>query len=980
MSWNAQKISLGGSTPAANTVADRSACVPNDQQQATYSYHGNMWQGKAVSHFRWPECVRVAMRSLRSVILLIFLTASTVALAGDLPDSPPSGWWWYYGQTPAQVASLLSANNARLIDIEVEQASPLLFTIAMVQNTGTYAKEWWWYYGQTEADLANLAKTLNARIVNLDAYEVNGKTYFAAIFISNAGSDEEAWWWYFGQNPADIASLLQQNKARLIDLRQYSANGTTQYAVVMVQNSGANALGWWWYYNVSAAEVSSFLQQNGAYLVSLQVASTSGPTFNVIMNKFPTPGGRGWWWYYGEDAADLTNLYNVNAAWLRDVKTYEVNGQRVFTALMLGTTSPSPGAVTTYHYDNNRTGWNPNETKLTTASVKTNTSNNPNCAKASQSCFGLLSTTLLDEQVDAQPLLVRNQKINGKPGTFDVVYVATEKNSIYAIDASTGTVLLPQLELGAKTLGPAVPFSSLPSGPYSGNGPCNNNSNFVGINSTPLINQLTDTLYVITYNLDPKDGPTYYIHALDLSTLQDKSFSPQKISATVTLANGTGYSFNAAVQRQRPALLEANGNIYAGFGSFCDYDENKSRGWLLGWQASTLKPLAASQLNNREATSSGFCTPYDLPCFLSSIWMSGYGLAADGFYNIFFVTGNSAPNTYGPNNNIQESVVKIPPNLNSVGGIFTPYQPQNLDSSDNDFGSGGVLLLPDQSGPIPHLAVAAGKDGNMYLLNRDNLGGLSTVANPSTNVGPAYQIGGCWCGESYFVAPDGVGRVVSSGGSNVSVWKLESSPHVALSQQAQTALATASFHDPGFFTTVSSNGTQAGSAIVWAVERPRDSTTNYSALYAVDPETGTILFGPVDAGTWPNPDSNPNIVPVAADAKVFVASYKQLAIFGLGATGKVQILSPSGFNQQANFRAIYGTVVQATSTTLTLKLRSGSVVKVDIATAQFKKRTAQAARGQAVGVIGVADQTTGAIRATKTFKVGDSAASWPTDR
>lgn len=928
---------------------------------------------KVVSNFR-----RASVRSVLGLLLVVF-TFSGVAWTGDLPNAAPNGWWWYYGQTPAQVSSLLSANNARLVSIQVEQASPLLLTVAMVQNTGAYAKTWWWYYGQTESDLANRVKTLNARIVNLDPYETGGTIYFAAILISNTGADAAAWWWYFGQDPANVGTLLQQNKARLIDLRQYSVGGNTTYAVVMIQNSGAFAQAWWWYYNITAAQVSSFLQKNGAYLVSLQT-NTNGATFNVIMNKYPTPGGRGWWWYYGVDAEELTNLFNVNAAWIRDVKTYDVGGRRVFTALMYGYTSPSPGAVNSYHYDNNRTGWNSNETTLTPAKVKVNTGNTSNCAQTGKSCFGLLSTTPLDEQVDAQPLLVRNQKISGKAGTHDVVYVATENNSVYAIDASNGTVLLSQIALDAKTLGPAVPLSSLPSGPYSAGGPCNNNSNFVGIDSTPVVNQETNTIYLITYNLDPKNGPTYYIHALDLTTLQDKSFSPRKISATITLDNGSSYSFNAAVQRQRPALLKSNGNIYAGFGSFCDYSENESRGWLLAWEASTLAPLAASQLNNRDATSSGFCTPSDLPCFLSSIWMSGYGLAGDGSGNIFFVTGNSAPNTYGPNNNIQESVVRISWDLRSIGGIFTPYQPQNLDSADNDFGSGGVLALPDQPGPIPHLAVAAGKDGNMYLLNRDNLGGLSTDSNPSTNVGPAYQIGGCWCGQSYFVAPDGVGRVVSSGGNNVIVWKLQTTPTVGLTQQTQTSLPAPSLHDPGFFTTVSSNGTQAGSAIIWAVARPTDANTNYSNLYAIDAQTGAILFGPAAAGTWPNPASNPNIVPMAADAKVFVASYKQLAIFGLGATGKAKILSPGGFSAQANFRAIYGNVVEASDSTLTVKLRSGTVVKIDTAAAQFKKRTARVAPGQAIAVLGVADRTSGVIKATRTFKVGSSPASWPVDR
>jgi len=827
------------------------------------------------------------------VACIVFLvSASPAAFASDLPPNPPEAWWWYYGQSPAQVTTLLSNDNARLMSIQVEQVSPLLLTVAMVKNSGAYAKQWWWYYGQTEADLTAKAKSLNARIVNLDAYEVNGNTLFAAIFISNTGSDAAGWWWYFGQTPAQITSLLTQNKARLLDLRQYSAGGATKYAVVMIQNSGAFASGWWWYYNVSAAQVSSYIQQNGAYLTSLQIANVSGPTFNVIMNKTPTPGNHGWWWYYGEDEAQLTNLFRLNEAWIRDVKTYQAGGRRVFTALMLGTGTPAPDALTTYHYDKNRTGWNPHETKLTTANVKVNTANTANCAQPGHNCFGLLSTTSLDEQVDAEPLIVTNQKISGKPGTYSVAYVATEKDSIYAIDTSNGKIL------NQKTFGTAVPLADIPPGPYSGGGPCNNNSDFVGINSTPLIDQATQTLYTITYNLE-NNTQVYYIHALDLSTLQDKPFSPQKVAATVTLTDGKAYSFNAAVQRQRPGLLAANGNIYAGFGSFCDYKENVSRGWLLGWQASNLKPLTSSQLNNRDASSSGFCTPTAIPCFLSSIWMSGYGLAADSSGNIFFVTGNSAPNTYAPNNNIQESVVRVPPSLGSVAGLYTPYKPQDLDSNDNDFGSGGVLAIPDQGAPIPHLAVAAGKDGNMYLLNRDNLGGLSTSSSPKTNVGPAYQIGGCWCGQSYFVGSDAVGRVVSSGGSDIIVWKLETSPTTALTQQTKTTLAGSS-HDPGFFTSISSNGVQAGSAIIWAVDRPGSS--NFSTLYAVDAQSGATLFGPANAGTWPNPNSNPNIVPAVANGKVLVASYKQLAIFGLGATGKVQIQSPTGFKFKTGVR------------------------------------------------------------------------------
>jgi len=142
--------------------------------------------------------------------------------------------------------------------------------------------------------------------------------------------------------------------------------------------------------------------------------------------------------------------------------------------------------------------------------------------------------------------------------------------------------------------------------------------------------------------------------------------------------------------------------------------------------------------------------------------MSGYGPAADDSGNVLFVTGNSDPYSYDGVTNLQESVVKMSPTLTTVLSLFTPDNQVSLDQGDTDFGSGGVLVLPDQAGPDPFLAVAAGKDGNMYLMNEDDLGGYSPSTN---NVLGTYSVGGCWCGESYYVDPtDGTGRVVSSGG------------------------------------------------------------------------------------------------------------------------------------------------------------------------------------------------------------------------
>jgi hypothetical protein len=505
-------------------------------------------------------------------------------------------------------------------------------------------------------------------------------------------------------------------------------------------------------------------------------------------------------------------------------------------------------AVTTYHYDNNRTGWDQHESVLTPANVSSKT-------------FGLLQTVTLDDQVDAQPLMTPGVLITAgnNQGTHDVVYVATENNSVYAIDAHSGTVLL------SPNFGTPV---SWPLG-------CNNNGPNVGINSTPVIDPNSNTLYVMIYTQDPS-GPAYRLHALDLGSLTDK-VAPQVVAASHTLTDGSTFTFNATYQRQRPALLLANGSVYAGFGSFCDFGANLSRGWLLGWTAGSLTPFPSNQVNDQQATSPD-------TFFLSSIWMSGYGPATDDAGNILFVTGNSDPDTYDGITNLQESVVKMSPTLTTVMDVFTPSNQVNLDQWDADFGSGGVLILPDQPGTTPHLAVAAGKMGTMFMMNEDKLGGYSPNKN---NVLASYSVGGCWCGESYYVDPvDGLGRVVSSGGASVKVWRVKTSPKVGLTLVSANN-SVGGQQDPGFFTTISSNS--GASPIIWALSRPTLSlTTHQEVIYlmAFDPDSGKNqkamrkMFS-ASAGTWPNIGGNSNLVPTVANGQVFVASNKQLQVFGL---------------------------------------------------------------------------------------------------
>jgi len=520
--------------------------------------------------------------------------------------------------------------------------------------------------------------------------------------------------------------------------------------------------------------------------------------------------------------------------------------------LLLSSSGALAGAqetITTYHYDNYRTGWNQNETRLTPTNV-------------ASAAFGLLQTVTVDDQVDAQPLYVPGVNITAGnyQGTHNVVYLVTGNNSVYAIDAESGTILLSP-NFGAPVASPLG---------------CHNNGPNVGITSTPAIDLTSNLMYIMVYN-NGTSGPMYTIHALDIGNLTDR-VTPQVVVASHTLTNGTTFNFNATYERQRPALLLANGTVYAGFGSFCDLAPSVSRGWLLGWQTGTLDPLPANQLIDTQATSPN-------TFFLSSIWMSGYGPAADDSGNVLIVTGNSDPSgtTYDGVTNIQESVVEMSPDLTAVLTLFTPSNQPALDKSDVDFGAGGVLVLPDQAGSIPHLAVAAGKDGDMYFMNENDLGGFSSTKN---NVLGTYQIGHCYCGESYFTNAKSVPFVVTSGGQTVEVWKLATSPAPGLKDVTNSpALATG--QNGGFFTSISSNGSH--NAIIWALSRPVSKTQPGMTLYALNPNVaGTampILFQG-SAGTWPNYSGDSNQVPVVANGEVFVASNKELQIFGIKAKSK----------------------------------------------------------------------------------------------
>jgi hypothetical protein len=620
-------------------------------------------------------------------------------------------------------------------------------------------------------------------------------------------------------------------------------------------------------------------------------------------------------------------------------------------APLIRAASDPPGNVTTYHYDTSRTGWNPNETTLTPGP-------SGNVKPAS---FGVLKTVQLgdavNDYVDAQPLVVTALTINGT--TQDVVYVATEANNIYAISASSGpalgTILL-QRNLGTPVGRPLN---------------CGNNGPVVGINSTPVIHlDPTDTksggtMYVMSYEL-VNNVPTYKLHALNLMTLADK-FAPTIVTASRTLTpSNTTYSFNATVSRQRAALLEANGFIYAAFASYCDLSASKSRGWLLGWDENTLAPLAANQLNNRQSKA-----PHSF--FLTSIWMSGYGVAAGPSGVLYFVTGNSdySGTTYSPPNNIQESVVKLSPDLTSLQDYFTPTGSDGvgpLDVRDEDFGSGGAMVVPDISGQASFTLVAAGKAGHLYLINR------SRMEHNTGRVLASVSIGGCWCGPSYFIGSDGVRRIVSSGGRHIGLWKAPASPATL---QADRSFSIRSGQDPGFFTTVSSNNQTPRTAIIWAVSRPTDANPAKVTLYAFDP-TAANGSGPVFssvAGSWPIANGNANIVPVVANGKVFVASFAALNIFGPSGTLAPLVVPPPPPPRGPLVSQIFGKIIRIDTPQITIQPATGALVTVDTTAAVAADLSVPLVVGRAVHVFGPMD-TTGVWHAQTIERAKDDPALW----
>ncbi len=517
-------------------------------------------------------------------------------------------------------------------------------------------------------------------------------------------------------------------------------------------------------------------------------------------------------------------------------------GSMTSGAATLTVTATAAGTdVVTYKYDVMRTGQNLTESALTPVNVTSAT-------------FGKLRNLMVDGLVDAQPLYLSKLTVAG--ATHNVVFVATEHDSVYAFDSDTGTTLWQVSLIGTGET-------------TSDDRGCSQVTPEIGITSTPVIDRNAGThgtIFVVAMTKDASSNYHQRLHALDITTGQELAASPTEITAMFGAT-----TFAPGQYKERAALLLNSGTIYTTWASHCD--DGPYGGWIIALSEST---LAITSVLNVALGASGSGYASQGP----SIWMSGGGPAADSAGNVYVLTANGRFDTtfnaggFPSGGDYGNSFVK----LSSSGGplavadYFTMSGEIAESTNDEDLGSGGVMLLPDMTdatGTVQHLAVGAGKDSNLYVVDRDNMGKFTSVGNNIWQELDAVLGGGVWATPAYF----NLNVYYGPQGGPLKAFSLVN----ALLSSSPTSQTTTQFTYPGTFPVVSANGT--ANAIVWAYEN-----TSPAVLHAYAASNlATELYNSNQASNGRDQfgAGNKYIAPVVADGKVFVATTNSVAVFGL---------------------------------------------------------------------------------------------------
>src|SRR6202142_3872065 len=521
-------------------------------------------------------------------------------------------------------------------------------------------------------------------------------------------------------------------------------------------------------------------------------------------------------------------------------------------------------SVLTQRNDISRSGVNASETLLTPTDVNTTQ-------------FGELFSQTVDGQVYAQPLYMPNVTINGV--AHNVVFVVTEHDSVYAFDADSnaGTNAMPlwQITLLDQAHGAGMNATTVPNGDTDSS----DISPEIGITSTPVIDPASGTIYV---EGKTKENGAYFqrLHALDVTTGAEKFSGPTTITASVS-GNGNGsvggvLTFDPLWHLQRPGLLLLNGIVYLGFGSHGDM--GPWHGWVLAYNATSLQQTGA------------FCTTSSGTG--SAVWMSGAGRAADGpdpvnhpYGRLFVATGNGSFDATTPYTNSMsygDDVIRfdLTNGVPTVQDSFTPFNQSTLSEDEQVLASGGVLLLPDQTTGPQHLLMHVGKQGSIYVINRENLGGFNASSDNVVQEVTG-QTNGLWSTPTYF------NGAIYMWGTNDDMKAFSFISGVLGSTHFTSSNEPANY--PGPTTVASSNGVSNG--IIWAIQS--DNTPEILRAYD-STNLGNLLY---------SSDQNPNrdtpggavkfVVPTIANGKVYVPAQAQLSVYGLLATSPPLAATPT---------------------------------------------------------------------------------------
>jgi len=498
--------------------------------------------------------------------------------------------------------------------------------------------------------------------------------------------------------------------------------------------------------------------------------------------------------------------------------------------------------VLTYHNNNGRTGLNPSETTLTPTNVNS-------------TLFGKLFAITVDGLVDAQPLYLSAVPIPGK-GTHNLLIVATEHGSVYAFDADTGSLIwhISALKSGEKT---------------SDDRGCDQVTPEIGITSTPVISRppgSNGVIYVVAMSKDSSANYHQRLHALDATTGSELYKGPVDIAAkfpgTGDNSSGGYVVFDPAQYKERAALLQVGQTVYLAWSSHCDI--RPYTGWIMGYNIGTL-----AQKTVLNVTPNGYG---------GAIWGAGAGLTADDFGNIFFLEANGIFDSTLNSSNFPADGdygnaflrLTIAGGL-SVADYFEMDNGQAESNSDTDLGSGGAILLPrmkEPSGALVQLAAGAGKDTNLYLVNRFSMGKFHPDSNKIYQELTGVLPGGLWSMPAYFDGKLYFGPV----GQPILAFQFQN----ATLLPTPVAQSSNSFGYPGATPSISSNKQENG--IVWATRN-----SNPAVLYAYDATDLQELYNSNQAANGRDHFGTGNkfITPLIVNGKVYVATTTGIGVFGL---------------------------------------------------------------------------------------------------